>query len=236
MSWLDPKSGELIPGFKELGFLPEAFINLLALLGWNDGTEQEIFALDELVEKFSIERVSKAGAKFDFEKAKWYNAEWIKRSEAGSLLPAVKDIFNRNGIIVSDDEYLQDVISLVKERCTLLTDFIEQGSFFFVEPQAYDLDALKPKWTEAKTDFFQSLIAVLDLLSFNAEGFNSSNLEQKFKSLAEEKGLKVGELMLPFRIMLVGGKFGPQVFEIAALLGKDETISRIDNALVAFNL
>lgn len=235
MSWLDPKSGELIPGFKELGFLPEAFINLLALLGWNDGTEQEIFALDELVEKFSIERVSKAGAKFDFEKAKWYNAEWIKRSEARNLVSQVRDIFNRNGIDVSDDEYLEDVISLVKERCTLLTDFIEQGSFFFVEPQTYDLDAVKPKWTEAKADFFQSLITILRVLPVNAAGFNSVNLEQKFKSLAEEKGLKVGEVMLPFRIMLVGGKFGPQVFEIAALLGKDETISRIDNALVAFN-
>lgn len=229
MNWYDPKADELTPGFKELGFLPEAFINLLALLGWNDGTEQEIFTLEELVEKFSIERISKAGAKFDFEKARWFNAEWIKRSEASRLMPAVKKIFSENGVNFHADDLLEKVISLVKERCSLLTDFLEQGSFFFIAPETYDADAVKPKWTDAKTDFFQTFAEMLN----GSEEFDAVSLEQKFKSLAEAKGLKVGEVMLPFRIMLVGGKFGPQVFEIAFLLGRRETIRRIENGLIA---
>ncbi|HEY0667400.1 MAG TPA: glutamate--tRNA ligase [Sphingobacteriaceae bacterium] len=231
MNWFDPKTNELTPGFKELGFLPEAFINLLALLGWNDGTEQEIFTIDELVSKFSIERVSKAGAKFDFEKAKWFNAEWIKRSEAGRLKTEVMKIFANNGIDISDDQYLEQIISLVKERCILLTDFLEQGSFFFKAPESYDLDSVKPKWTDSKADFFKAFAEILNTM----EDFHAGSVEQKFKALAEEKGLKVGEVMLPFRIMLVGGKFGPQVFEIAVLLKQEETIRRIHKGLLAFS-
>lgn len=240
MNWQDTRSNQLIPGFKELGFLPEAFINLLALLGWNDGTEQEIFTLNELVQKFSIERVSRSGAKFDFEKAKWFNAEWIKRSEAVDLKSEVKKIFTAKGVAVSDDNYLEQVISLVKERCILLTDFFEQASFFFTAPEAYDLEAVKPKWTDVKTEFFRSFAVILgassSLNTGAAEKPDAADLEQKFKALAEENGLKVGEVMLPFRIMLVGGKFGPQVFEIAAVLGREETIRRIQNALKEFNL
>ena len=230
MNWLDPKTDELTPGFKELGFLPEAFVNLLALLGWNDGTEQELFTLKELEEKFTIDRVSKAGARFDFEKAKWFNAEWIKRSGTARLKPLVREIFSENGITVSEDRYLEQVISLVKERCTLLPDFFAQASFFFIAPDSYDLDAVKPKWTVAKADFFQAFIEVLN----KSEHLDAAELEQGFKALAEEKGLKVGEVMLPFRIMLVGGKFGPQVIEIAVLLGKGETAARIESGLLAF--
>jgi glutamyl-tRNA synthetase len=232
MSWLDEKTGELTPGFCELGFLPEAFINLLAMLGWNDGTGNEIFTLDELIDKFSIERVNKAGAKFDFEKAKWFNAEWIKKSEARSLESEVKKILENKGVVVNNDELLLKTIDLVKERCTLLPDFYHQLSYFFEQPKEYDLASVKPKWTDAKTAFFQSLIVMLS----NSEASNDAHdLENSFKALAEEKGIKAGELMLPFRIMLVGGKFGPHVFDIAVLLGKQETISRIEKALVAFN-
>jgi glutamyl-tRNA synthetase len=232
MSWLDEKTGELTPGFRELGFLPEAFINLLAMLGWNDGTDNEIFTLDELIDKFSIERVNKAGAKFDFEKAKWFNAEWIKKSEARSLESEVKKILENKGVVVNNDELLLKTIDLVKERCTLLPDFYHQLSYFFEQPKEYDLASVKPKWTDAKTAFFQSLIVMLS----DNEAFNDAHdLENSFKALAEEKGIKAGELMLPFRIMLVGGKFGPHVFDIAVLLGKQETISRIEKALVAFN-
>jgi len=231
MSWLDEKTGELTPGFRELGFLPEAFLNLLVMLGWNDGTENEIFTLDELIEKFSIERVNKAGAKFDFEKAKWFNAEWIKRSEGRRLKSDVKRILEDRGITIKDEDYLITVIELVKERCTLLPDFYQQSSYFFEQPKEYDLNAVKPKWTDAKTEYFQSLIVVL---SDSEASIEAHDLEQNFKALAEEKGIKAGELMLPFRIMLVGGKFGPHVFDIAALLGKQETISRIEKALVEF--
>jgi glutamyl-tRNA synthetase len=227
MSWFDAKTGELTPGFRELGFLPEAFLNLLATLGWNDGTDQELFTLDELIEKFSIERVSKAGAKFDFEKAKWFNAEWIKKSEVGSLKPEVRKILEDKGIAIVNEDYLERVIELVKERCVLLTDFYQQAAYFFEQPKEYDVDSVKPKWTDTKTEFFNAFIGTIN----NTETLEPTALETAFKALAEEKAIKAGELMLPFRIMLVGGKFGPHVFDIAALLGKEETIKRIEKAL-----
>ena len=230
MNWFDAKTGELTPGFRELGFLPEAFLNLLAMLGWNDGTDNEIFSLDELVEKFLIERISKAGAKFDFEKAKWYNAEWIKRVKGERLRVEVKAVLAEKGIIVTDDDYLLKVIDAVKERCVLLPDFYQQSAYFFAVPAEYDINSVKPKWNDAKVDFFDAL---LELLS--GEGaIDAVVFEEQFKTLMAEKNLKAGDVMLPFRIMLVGGKFGPHVFDIAALLGKDETISRIKKALVVF--
>jgi glutamyl-tRNA synthetase len=230
MNWFDAKSDELTPGFRELGFLPEAFLNLLAMLGWNDGTDQEIFTLDELIEKFSIERISKAGAKFDFEKAKWYNAEWIKRTSAETLKVKVWEILKANGVTVKDEAYLLKVIDTVKERCVLLPDFYQQSAYFFQQPAEYDLNAVKPKWNEVKTGFFNAFIAVLS----SPDTFDATELEAKFKALAEEKGLKPGDVMLPFRIMLVGGKFGPHVFDIAKLLGESETIIRIEKAIDAF--
>ena len=157
MNWTDPKTGELTAGFREKGFLPEAFINMLAMLGWNDGTEQEIFTIEELIEKFSIERVHKGGAKFDYEKAKWFNHEWIKRSSADRLLPDVKTYFDKAGII-ADRSMLHKVIDLVKERCTLLPDFVEQASFFFSRPAQYDLEQVKSKWNAEKKLFFTSIL------------------------------------------------------------------------------
>lgn len=230
MNWTDPKTGELTPGFKELGFLPEAFVNLLAMLGWNDGTDQEIFSLDELIEKFSIERISKAGAKFDFEKAKWYNAEWIKRSSAESLKPHVEAVLQDKGLTIAKDKFLLKVIDLIKDRVTLLPDFYQQAGYFFQVPGEYDLNAVKPKWTDAKTDFFNELVSVFEA----SATWEPAELESTFKALTEQHGFKIGDVMLPFRIMLVGGKFGPHVFDIAALLGKQETINRIKIALQAF--
>jgi glutamyl-tRNA synthetase len=231
MNWTDPKTGELTEGFKEKGFLPEAFINLLALLGWNDGTDQEIFTKEELIERFSIERVHSAGAKFDYEKAKWFNHEWIKRFDVSDLRFEVKNLIDQNGIIVTDDNLLERVIELVKDRCTLLTDFVQQSSFFFKSPEQWDTDAIKPKWKEAKEFFFYELIRNYELCS----DWNVSTLENNFKEIAAVNDLKPGELMLPFRIMLVGGKFGPGVFEIAALLGKKNTIDRMEKTLKSFS-
>jgi glutamyl-tRNA synthetase len=224
MDWQDA------PGFKGMGFLPEAFINFLAILGWNDGTEQEIYTLDELIAKFSIDRISKAGAKFDFEKAKWVNAEWIKKQTAESLKDKVKEVLADKGVVIKDDSYLLTIIDLIKDRCVLLTDFYLQAGYFFEIPKEYDLNSVKPKWTDEKTTFFNAFKDIL-----RDSELNAADMETKFKALAEDKGLKTGDVMLPFRIMLVGGKFGPHVFDIAALLGKEETISRIDKALVAFS-
>lgn len=230
MNWFDAKTGELTPGFRELGFLPEAFLNLLAVLGWNDGTEQEIFTLEELIEKFSTDRISKAGAKFDFEKAKWFNAEWIKKLSAETLKPYVEEVLTGKGASIKNERYLLTVIDLIKDRCTLLPDFYQQSVYFFEQPREYDLNAVQPKWTDAKTDFFKLYAGILN----STADFTAAETETKFKGLMEEKGFKMGDVMLPFRIMLVGGKFGPHVFDIAALLGKQETINRIAKALAAF--
>lgn len=229
MSWFDEKTGELTPGFRELGFLPSAFINMLAMLGWNDGTDKELFSLPELIEKFSIERISKSGAKFDFEKAKWFNAEWIKLTSIDQLLPDVESVLDEKGV-QADKEYIKQVLSLVKDRLNFTTSFWKQASYFFERPSEYDLDAVKPKWNDAKDNFFNALLDELE----NQSQF-ANVLEKLFHILAEQKGIKLGELMLPFRIMLVGEKVGPSVFEIAGLIGKNETIKRIENALKAFN-
>ncbi|HEX5023924.1 MAG TPA: glutamate--tRNA ligase [Agriterribacter sp.] len=227
MNWTDPKTGELTEGFKEKGFLPEAFINLLAVLGWNDGSEQELFTKEELIDKFSIERVHSGGAKFDYEKAKWFNHEWIKKLPVAHYLPQVKHLFEKNGIHISDEKHLEAVMELVKDRCILLPDFVEQSHFFFKLPGQYDLDAVKPKWNDAKQQFFVELIRNFELATL----WNASELEHNLKEIAAASQIKPGELMLPFRIMLVGGKFGPHVFDIAALLGKGETIKRIKHFL-----
>ena len=230
MSWTDPKTNELTEGFKEKGFLPEAFINLLALLGWNDGTEQEIFTKEELIEKFSIERVHSGGAKFDYEKAKWFNHEWIKKSEVRSLESEVRTLLNEKGIISIDDKVLNKLIALVKDRCTLLTDFYDQSYFFFKSPEKWDVDAVKPKWNEAKQLFFAEMIRNYELNS----DWKAITLENSFKEIAAANQIKPGEVLLPLRIMLVGGKFGPGVFDIAEILGKEQTISRIKKALTVF--
>jgi glutamyl-tRNA synthetase len=227
MDWADPKTGDLTKGFKEIGFLPEAFINLLAVLGWNDGTAQEIFSINELIRQFSMERVHKAGAKFDFEKAKWFNHEWIKKLPAQHYLPQVKSILADKGITGIEDNYLLPVMEMVKDRCTLLSDFYTQTIFFFQAPATIDTASIKPKWDDKKQLFFAELIRTFQLTQF----WQAADLEKEFKEIAAVNGIKPGELMMPFRIMLVGGKYGPAVFDIAAMIGKDETIRRIEHGL-----
>lgn len=231
MNWTDPRSNEHTKGFREMGFLPEAFINMLAMLGWNDGTEQELFTLNELVQKFSLDRVHKGGARFDFEKARWFNHEWIKRSEVRSLKEEVRKILGQHGVVVTNEHKLETVIGLVKERCTLLTDFYEQSKFFFTAPAQWDVDSVKPKWNEAKKETFTVLAERYAALP----EWNSQSTENLLKEVAAEKNIKPGEMQMPLRIMLVGGKFGPPVFQIAEVLGREETIARIQKALLIFN-
>lgn len=227
MNWNDPRTGELTTGFRELGFLPQAFINLLAVLGWNDGTEQEIFTIEELIERFSLDHVHKGGAKFNYEKAKWFNHEWIKKLPIDNWQIVVRKDFEEKGVVIEDDEKFLKVIELVKDRCTLLTDFWQQASFFFVAPEEIDAAAVKPKWSAEKALFFDIFSEKCSVL----EDWTAPNIETLFKETASEKGIKMGELQLPFRIMLVGGKFGPTVFDIAALIGRKETLARIRNGV-----
>ncbi len=225
MDW-NNADGIVNSGFRERGFLPEAFVNMLAMLGWNPGIEQEIFSLEELVEKFSIERVHKGGAKFDFEKAKWYNGEWIKRYKVEGLRSKVKEVLGEVAL-TCNDAFLDKVIELTKDRCTLLNDFVQQASFFFKLPKTFDTAAIQPKWDEKKNLFFIEAIRMFEQSSL----WEATDLEASFKELAAANELKPGELMLPLRIMLVGGKFGPGVFDIAAIIGKDETVKRIEHTL-----
>jgi glutamyl-tRNA synthetase len=230
MNWEDKASGEITKGFKEQGFLPEAFINLLAVLGWNNGTEQEIFSLNELIAGFEIERVHSAGARFDYEKAKWFNHQWILQSDNGYLADKLIELEPEKYKSL-DKQLLTEAIGAVKERCHLLTDFWPQLQFFFEDPNQLDTDAVKGKWTPEKADFFDSLIKK----SMENNHWEMASVENIFKNLATEKNLKPGELQLPFRLMLVGGKFGPNVFQIAGFLGKDTTIRRIRKGLETFN-
>lgn len=229
MNWKDPKTGELTKGFRELGFLPEAFINMLVMLGWSDGSGQEIFSLDELVKRFSIDRVHKGGAKFDFDKAKWFNQQYIQKTDDTKLAQLFAPVLAEKAV-TADESFVVKVTGLVKERCQFVNEIWDHGFFFFQKPATIDVDSVKPKWTPEKQQFFEEWVAGFALLA----DFNAVALEENFKQLAAAKGIKPGELQMPFRIMLCGGKFGPQVFVIAETLGKDETIARIQHALPLF--
>jgi glutamyl-tRNA synthetase len=200
------------------------------MLGWNDGTEQELFSLEELIKKFSIDEVHKGGAKFDFEKAKWFNHEWIKKLPVSRFSFLVAGLFEANGIVINDDKKFENILNLIKDRCTLLTDFYDQAYFFFNAPMEFDTAAVIPKWNEAKASFFNNFIDEINSLP----EWNSAFIENGFKNQATICSIKPGELQLPFRIMLVGGKFGPPVFDIAEILGREETVLRIKNALGFF--
>lgn len=231
MNWQDPQTDELTKGFRELGFLPEAFVNLLAVLGWNDGTEKELFSLTELIDRFAVDRIHKAGARFDFEKAKWFNHAWIQEVPTSRLTPEISKVLANKGLdaIATGPEYAEQVLALVRERMTLTTDFWDQASFFFIRPETYDFDAIKLKWTPEKTLFFNQILEQFEAF----EPWSSAELEHVYKLAIEVSGMKMGELMLPLRIMLVGGKFGPHVFDILALLGRKESLARIRAGVAA---
>ncbi len=227
MNWYDPAKDETTMGFREMGFLPEAFVNMLAMLGWNSGEEKEIYSLDELIGKFSIERVHKGGAKFDFEKAKWFNNQYIQLTDNEKLADMVMPYITAQGQNPSK-ELLVKVVALVKDRCTLLPDFWAQGSFFFVTPETVDETLIRDaKWSENKELFFAAWTDKLNELA----DWTDVAIEQSAIDLLPSFSLKKGDIMLPLRIMLVGGKFGPGVYHIAELIGKAETIKRIKNII-----
>lgn len=230
MNWTDPKTGDFTEGFKERGFLPEAFINLLALLGWNDGSGRELFSLEDLIAHFDISRVNKSGAIFDFDKAKWFNHQYIQQLDAAQLVSFVKPVLDAHEVTASDD-VIEKVTGLIKERLTLLPDFWEQGSFFFKRPETIDTAAIQAKWNDNTRAFFTALQAQWEGLP----EWHHDNLEAGFNELVAAQGIKKGEVMLPLRIMLVGGKFGPGVFDISALIGKEEAVARLQAATALLN-
>ena len=227
MDWTDPRTGEKATGFKERGFLPEAFINILAVLGWNDGTEQELFSLDELVQKFSMDRVHKGGSKFDYDKAKWFNHQYILKKPDTALAALIRPFIEQHGV-TADEDFLAQVAGLIKERCHLLSDFWEQGHFFFKAPEQIELRSIADKWNDAKKNFFESWLQQLDTVS----EWEHAIIESHFNEQVAQVGIKKGEVLLPLRIMLVGGKYGPGVFHIAELIGREETKQRIAKLLL----
>jgi glutamyl-tRNA synthetase len=226
LQWKDPDTGELSSGYREAGYFADAFINIMALLGWNPGTEQEIFSLDELIQAFSIDKVGKSGSKFDPDKAKWFNHQYlIKKTDAELAQVFIQDLKSRK--IESSIQKVTKIISLVKERATFISDFWEHSSFLFERPSAYDEKMHKKSW---KTDTSVYLNHFINLLN-DIEVFKSAVIEQKTKDWFEAKALPIGQFMAPLRLSLVGTGKGPHIFDIVEVLGKDETISRIKQAI-----
>jgi len=225
MDWKDPATGEITTGFKERGFLPEAFDNMLAMLGWNPGTEQELFTLAELEETFTLDRVHKGGAKFDYEKAKWFNHQHMLRADNDRLADLAKPYFEQAGIHTEKDR-LSLAVGLIKERCHLLPELVEQGAFLFKAPEHLDESAIRLKWSARKAQFFEAWINAFDFDEQDAAAW-----EQSFNELSAAEGWKKGDVLLPLRVMLVGGKFGPGVFDIAAFIGREAVALRVKAAL-----
>lgn len=226
IKWIDPVSKEQSAGYKETGFFPEAFINILAFLGWNPGTKQELFTIEELITAFSMERVGKAGAKFDYEKAKWFNQQYIKSKDNKTLANLFKPILKNKGCN-NEDEYIEKVCALLKERATFISDFWDTGSYFFTAPEKYDQKVIRKKWKEDTPDFLKELQQEIE----KTEPFQSAAIESKFKSLLEKYDKAIGAVLPVFRLALTGMGFGPPLFEIAELIGKEETMKRINKAL-----
>ena len=226
LEWKDPASGEISSGYRENGYLPDAVINFLSLLGWNPGTEQEIFNLQELIDAFSFERCSKSGAKFDFEKGKWFNHKYIQETADALLAEMVKPALTEKGIEFGKD-FTTRAVGLVKERMYLLCDFWSQSSFLFEPPTTYDEKVIKKRWKTETPAQMNELRAVLDQI----EDFSSQNQETIVKQWIAQKGYNLGGIMNAFRLAIVGESKGPHMFDITELIGKDETIERIRRAV-----
>ncbi|OYQ44279.1 glutamate--tRNA ligase [Flavobacterium cyanobacteriorum] len=218
--------GTTSSGYREEGYLPEAVVNFLALLGWNPGTDQELFTLDELVQLFDLERVHKAGAKFDPEKNKWFNHQYFTRQDSEALAHQLSHVLLEKGIY-KPIEYITEVVGLVKERATFAKELWNLSDYFFTPPTTYDEKAVK-NWKQETAAIMEQLINLLQ----NTLDFSSSNLETVIKAWMEENNIGMGKVMQPLRLSLVGAMKGPHLFDIMAMLGKDETINRIQNAIV----
>ena len=218
-------------GYREEGYFPEAVTNFLALLGWNPGTEQEIFTLEELISAFSLERVNKSGARFDPDKTKWYNQHYMQTHDNTDLANAfMLNLKNKELDLPKDKnnaDYIKQVVSLIKERATFVKDFWELGSYFFLAPSEYDEKAVKKQWKEDTAAIMTQLISLLE----GTEDFGSENLETQVKQWISENELSFGKVMPPLRLVIVGEMKGPHIFDIMALIGKTDSINRIKTAI-----
>ena len=226
LEWHDPKTEEVSSGYRESGYFPEAVVNLLALLGWNPGTEQELFSLDELVQAFDITKCSKSGAKFDYQKGIWFNHEYILRKSDEEIARLFAPIVANNGV-EETFERVQLVVSMMKDRVSFVKELWPLCSFFFIAPTEYDEKTVKKRWKENSTQQMTELCEVLE----NIEDFSIEGQEVIVEKWIADKGYKMGDIMNAFRVALVGIGKGPGMFDISAFLGKEETIHRLKKAI-----
>ena len=226
LNWKNPETGEISLGYKEGGYLPEAFINMLAFLGWNPGTPQEIFSIDDLCETFTLDRVGKSGAKFDFDKTKWFNQQYLRSKSKLELAEMLQVILKKNDIS-AEINYVANVCQQLKERATFIKDMWSEGKYYFQPPKSYDDKVIRKKWDNDIKDILNEFkIELTELVDFSAE-----NIETVFKLFLEKKKIKMGVLLPVLRVSLTGLAMGPSLFNIAELIGKKETLFRIDTAI-----
>ncbi|MBP3537897.1 MAG: glutamate--tRNA ligase [Muribaculaceae bacterium] len=225
LEWHDPKSGDVSSGYRESGYLPEAVINFLALLGWNPGDDTEVMSMDELISKFSFRHCSKAGAKFAFEKGKWFNHTYLQNLDDKRLAELFKPVLEAHGVNVANftDDYIARAVSLVKSRINFVSDLWENARFFFADPTEYDPKAVKKRWSEAMPATMEELAKLLEAQN----DFSASALEPVVMKWIEDNGLHLGNVMNAFRLCVVGECKGPHMFDITELLGRDKTIERL---------
>ena len=226
LEWHDPKTGDVSSGYRESGYFPEAVVNFLALLGWNPGTEQEMFSLDELVEQFDIHKCSKSGAKFDYQKGIWFNHEYILRKSNEEIADLFAPIVANNGVDESMERITQ-VVAMMKDRVSFVKELWPLCSFFFIAPTEYDQKTVKKRWKEDSAKVMGELAEVLQ----GIEDFSIEGQEPVVMKWVEDKGYKLGDVMNAFRLALVGIGKGPGMFDISAFLGKEETIKRLQRAI-----
>jgi len=229
LKWMNEEKKVEQPGFKEIGFLPEAFNNMIAFLGWNPGNEQELFSTEELVENFSLERIQKAGARFDWEKAKWFNKEHLMKLSSKKMLQSIKET-NKELLAGKDEESIIKAIDLVKDRMTFYTDFESQANFLFDAPTSYDEKNVKKRYKTENAAHFKNLITAFEGL----DNWQADEIETTLKAYLEKNELGFGAILPAFRIMLTGFMGGPSVFDIADFIGKEATLNRMNAGLQKF--
>ena len=225
-NWTDPTSGEVSPGFREAGYLPEAVVNFLALLGWNPGSEQELFSLEELTNAFSLERINKAGAKFDIEKAQWFNQQYLKEKSDQELAEYLRIQLQEAGL-ESSAEKAQRVCALMKERITFPQELWTGARYFYQAPQQYDEKTVNKKWTVEASD---ALGAYAEALASKSDALVAEQAKSTLTSVLEQRGVKIGKVMPGLRLALTGTGGGPDLMQIIEVIGRDETVRRIERA------
>ena len=226
LEWKDPKTSQISAGYREDYYLPEAVINMLSLLGWNDSSDQEIFSLDELNEKFDLTRVHKAGAKFDPEKTKWFQHQYVQKVEDKTLSLQFQNWLKEHKSIDAEADYVQKIVHILKERITFVPDFWEEGYFFFEAPKSFDAKSSKKAWKEGTSEIISSLKTLIN----KQDDFTKESVQPNIKNWIQSQGIGFGKVMQPLRLSLVGDMKGPDVFDIITLLGKDEVIKRLEFA------